>query len=78
MTQLKLNPVHPGKILFGEFLQPMGISQNILVHAKGGALRRIHEIVLEKQSISVDPALPLGQYFENTENSGWVVNQIAT
>jgi addiction module HigA family antidote len=63
MTQPKINPVHPGEILFEEFLKPMGISQNKLARAISVAPRRINEIVLEKRSISADTALRLAQYF---------------
>jgi plasmid maintenance system antidote protein VapI len=30
MTQNKLNPVHPGEVLFEEFLKPMGLSREQL------------------------------------------------
>jgi len=30
MARKKLDPVHPGEVLFEEFLKPMGISQNRL------------------------------------------------
>jgi addiction module HigA family antidote len=63
MTQPKINPVHPGEILFEEFLKPMGINQNKLARAISVAPRRINEIVLEKRSISADTALRLAQYF---------------
>ena len=63
MSQQKLNPAHPGEILLEEFLKPMGISQNRLANSIGVPPRRINEIVLEKRSVTADPALRLAQYF---------------
>ena len=59
----KLKPVHPGEILFEEFLKPLGLSQNRLALGMSVSPRRINEIVLGKRSISADTALRLGRYF---------------
>ena len=59
----KLNPVHPGEVLFGEFLKPMGLSQNRLSLEIGVHARRINEIVLGKRRITADTALRLARYF---------------
>ena len=59
----KLKPVHPGEVLFEEFLKPNGISQNRLAINIGVPARRINEIVLGKRSISADTALRLARYF---------------
>jgi addiction module HigA family antidote len=59
----KLKPVHPGEILFEEFLKPNGISQNRLAINIGVPARRINEIVLGKRNISADTALRLARYF---------------
>jgi len=45
----KIPPVHPGEILFEEFLKPMGISQNRLAIDIRVPARRINEIVLKKK-----------------------------
>jgi len=59
----KLNNIHPGEILFEEFLKPMGISQTKLANAMGVPPRRINEIVLGKRAITADTALRLAKVF---------------
>jgi len=56
-------PIHPGEILFEEFLKPMGLSQNRLAIDIRVPARRINEIVLKKRRISTDTALRLAKYF---------------
>jgi addiction module HigA family antidote len=60
----KIPPIHPGEILFKEFLKPMGISQNRLAMDIRVPARRINEIVLKKRRISTDTALRLAKYFK--------------
>lgn len=57
------NLIHPGEILFEEFLQPMGISQNKLALDIHVPAPRINAIVNGTRSISADTALRLGTYF---------------
>jgi addiction module HigA family antidote len=64
--ELLHNP-HPGEILLGEFLQPMGLSQNALARAIGVPPRRINEIVLGKRAVSADTDLRLARYFGVSE-----------
>lgn len=64
MTRKKMPPVHPGEILFEEFLKPMDISQYRLAHDINVPPRRINEIVHGKRSITADTALRLGRYFK--------------
>lgn len=63
MKKEKLHPIHPGEVLFEEFLKPMGISQNKLALNIGVPPRRINEIVLGKRGISADTALRLAKFF---------------
>jgi addiction module HigA family antidote len=63
MAGRKLSPVHPGEVLFEEFLKPMDLSQNRLALAIGVHPRRINEIVLGKRSVTADTALRLARYF---------------
>ena len=58
-----LEPIHPGEILFEEFLQPMGISINRLARDLEVPPGRISTIVNGKRSITADTALRLGMYF---------------
>lgn len=62
----KIKPVHPGEVLFEEFLKPMNISQNKLGHDMGVSPRRINEIVHGKRSITADTALRLSVCFGNS------------
>jgi addiction module HigA family antidote len=58
-----MEPLHPGEVLYEEFLKPMGISQNRLASDIGVPPRRINEIVLMKRRITADTALRLAKYF---------------
>jgi len=60
-------PVHPGEILFEEFLKPLGISQYRLAKDISVPPRRINEIVHGKRSITADTALRLARYFGLSE-----------
>lgn len=60
------NP-HPGEILLGEFLAPMGLSQNGVARAIGVPPRRINEIVLGKRAVTADTDLRLARYFGLSE-----------
>ena len=59
-------PIHPGEILFEEFMQPYKLSQNALAKALKVPPRRINEIVHGKRGISVDTALRLSKFFGTT------------
>ena len=59
----KMEPIHPGEVLAGEFLDPMGISQYRLARDISVSARRINEIVHGKRSITADTALRLGRFF---------------
>jgi len=63
MNQEKMPPLHPGEILYEEFLKPMGLSQNQLAIAIKVPPRRINEIVQGKRRITADTALRLAKYF---------------
>ncbi|MDH3257219.1 MAG: HigA family addiction module antitoxin [Nitrospinota bacterium] len=69
-TKMKkfLKPIHPGEILFEEFLKPMEISQYRLAKDISVPPRRINEIVHEKRGISADTALRLSRFFGTSEN----------
>ena len=67
MAHRKLPPIHPGEILLGEFLAPLGISQYRLAKDTSVPPRRINEIVRGLRSISADTALRLARYFGTSE-----------
>ena len=62
----KMPPLHPGEVLFEEFLKPMNISQNRLGRDLKVSPRRINEIIHGKRSITADTALRLSRYFGNS------------
>lgn len=66
MRNKKNPPVHPGEILFEEFLKPMNISQNQLGRDLGVSPRRINEIIHGKRKLTADTALRLATYFGNS------------
>ena len=63
----KLPNIHPGEVLFEEFLIPMKISQNALARAARVPPRRINEIILGKRGITADTALRLAAFFGTSE-----------
>lgn len=67
MSTRKMAPVHPGEILFEEFLKPLGISQYKVAKDISVSPRRINEIVQGKRSITADTALRLARYFGLSE-----------
>ncbi len=64
MSTEKMKPIHPGEILFEEFLKPMVLSQNQLANDISVPPRRINEIVHGKRRITADTALRLAHYFK--------------
>ena len=66
MTRL-LPPVHPGEVLAGEFLGPLGITQYRLAKDTSVPARRINEIVKGERAISADTALRFAKYFGTSD-----------
>jgi antitoxin HigA-1 len=62
----KIPNIHPGEILFEEFLKPMNISAYRLAKSTLLAPTRISQIIHRKRSISVDTALRLAKFFDNS------------
>lgn len=60
------NP-HAGEMLWLEFMEPMGLSQNALARAIDVPPRRINEIVNGKRAITADTDLRLARYFGMSE-----------
>ena len=71
MATKKIPPVHPGEILFKEFLEPLEISQYRIAKDISVPPRRINEIVHGKRSITADTALRLSRYF-GTSDRFWL------
>ncbi|MEE8377465.1 MAG: HigA family addiction module antitoxin [Candidatus Aminicenantaceae bacterium] len=75
MSTKKMSPLHPGEILFEDFLKPMGLSQNRMALDIRVPARRINEIVLGKRRITADTALRLAKYF-NMSPQFWLGLQL--
>jgi antitoxin HigA-1 len=66
MKKEKLPLIHPGEILFEEFMEPLGLNQRQLAQALGVNVTRINRIIKGKSAITADTALRLGRYFGTT------------
>jgi len=63
MVAKLLKPIHPGEILYGEFMKPMEVSIYALARKIAVPPNRVGDIVNGKRSITADTALRLGKYF---------------
>jgi addiction module HigA family antidote len=59
MAKRKIKPVHPGRILLEEFMEPAGITQYRLAQATGLSQMQVGNIIRGKRSISAETALRL-------------------
>ena len=66
MGKSKIPSLHPGEVLFEEFLKPLNISQNQLGRDLGVSARRINKIIHGKKSITAGTALRLARCFGNS------------
>ncbi len=56
-------PMHPGRFLELEFLEPLGITSYALAKAIGVDPPRVYKIVAGERGITADTALRLARYF---------------
>jgi len=61
-----LPPIHPGEILYEDFMKPLGLSMNRLALDLHVPVTRIAEIVHERRGITPDTALRLARYFDTS------------
>ena len=71
-----MRPIHPGEILFEDYIKPMGISVHALSKALHVSYSRLREIVDGQRSVSPDTALRLERYF-GSDAQGWLNLQSA-
>ena len=64
--QNDMRPIHPGEILREEFLVPLEMSANALAMRLRVPAPRINDLVRERRGVSVDTALRLARFFNNT------------
>lgn len=62
----KLKNIHPGEVLFEEFLRPLNISAYKLAKDISIPQTRVSEIIKERRRITADTALRLSKYFSNS------------
>ena len=67
----EIAPIHPGEILYEDFLKPMNISGYKLAKALFIDQTRISEIIKGKRSITIDKALRLAKFF-GTSTEFWL------
>ena len=67
MSAKKLKNIHPGEILYEEFLLPLDISQNKLANDMRVPPRRINEIVHGLRAITADTDLRLSRALGTSE-----------
>lgn len=67
---------HPGEVLLGDFLVPMGISQVALAKHLGIPVQHVNKIVHGKRSVTSDTAWLLAQAF-GTSPEFWMNLQMA-
>ena len=66
-----MQPVHPGEVLFEEFLVPFALSQYQLAKEISVPPRRVNEIVHGERRITADTALRLARFF-GTSDRFWL------
>ncbi len=53
------NPIHPGRMLREEFLDPAGVSQRAMARRLGWTVAKLNELINGKRGITADSALDL-------------------
>lgn len=64
-------PIHPGRVLYEQAMQPLGVSRNKLARDIDVPVGRISDIVSGKRGITPDTALRLSKYF-GTDAELWM------
>ena len=59
-------PVHPGKILREEYMEPLGLTAYALAKKLKTSRARIERLSREQVPVTVDTALRLGRFFRTT------------
>lgn len=56
-------PIHPGRILKEDLLEPLGMSVNQLAVQLRVPANRLHQVVHGRRAITPDTSIRLGRYF---------------
>ena len=70
-----LSPIHPGEVLFEDFMKPLGLTQYRLAQDIGVPPIRISQIIRGERAITVDTAIRLARYF-GTSAAVWLRLQV--
>jgi addiction module HigA family antidote len=70
------NPVHPGKIVREDCLEPLGLSVTAAAKALGVTRQALNNVVNEKSGVSPEMAIRLSKAFGSTPET-WVRMQAA-
>lgn len=62
-TGKRLAPVHPGQVLWHDFIEPLGLSRYRVAKAMHVPQRRVDEICAGKRAMTADTALRLERLF---------------
>ena len=68
-------PIHPGEMLFEEFLKPMDLSQRELANGIRVPYQRVNELVNGRRGVTPSTALRLARYF-GTSSGFWMNGQV--
>lgn len=67
----KLPPIHPGEVLWEDFMKPLSLNQYRVAKDIGVSPIRINQIIHGKRAITADMALRLARYF-GTSAAVWL------
>jgi addiction module HigA family antidote len=68
MNEPQLSPVHPGEILWEDFLKPMQINPLTLANHLHLSPREINQILQGQRAITAEIALRLARFFGTSED----------
>jgi addiction module HigA family antidote len=71
------SPIHPGEILWEEFMKPLGVKAPTTAKALGVPRTRIERLVAGQTALSPDTALRLSRAFTSTTPLFWMNLQAA-
>ena len=71
-----MRPVHPGEVLWEDYLKPLDLSMNALAKRLGIPTSRLNDVVLGRRGVTPDTAMRLARYFGGDARS-WLNLQTA-
>ena len=62
-----LHNSHAGELLVSEFMEPIGLTEEVLAAAIGVEAARLRAVIIGREPVSGDLDLRLGRYFQMSE-----------